>query len=235
MSVTIGHARGGDPTYTPGDQTGQEVRTQTWYANGWNFVLRFRSAAQAEKAARACEAVCANDNIGYSQTRRNDLRVAAKAVGWDFARITSPADCDCSSLMAVCAEAAGINMTGAYTSGNAPWTGNMKEKFSATGAFEILTDKKYLTSDAYLRRGDILVNEITHTCMALSNGSKAYEGSVSPTGATSINTKTHIVNAGDTLWDIAQIYGVTVSAICAENSLDEGRFIFPGQKLVIPT
>ena len=232
MAVKIGHARGGDPTYTPGDQTGQEVRTQPWYSNGWNFVLRFRNAAQAEKAAKACEAACANDNIGYSQTRRNDLRAAAKAVGWDFARITSKADCDCSSLMAVCAEAAGVNMTGAYTGGNAPWTGNMREKFGATGAFDVLTDAKYLTSDAYLRRGDILVNEITHTCMALSNGSKAYE---SPTGATPVTSKTYTVQAGDTLWDIANRYGVTVAAICGENGIEETRFIYPGQKLVIPS
>lgn len=235
MSVTIGHARGGDPTYTPGDQSGNEVRTQPWYSNGWNFVLRFRNPATAEKAARACEAACANDNIGYSQTRRNDLRAAAKIVGWDFSRITSKADCDCSSLMSVCAEAAGINMAAAYTGGNAPWTGNMKEKFSATGAFDVLSDKKYLMSDAYLCRGDILVNEVTHTCMALSNGSKAYEGVVSPTGATSVKTKTHIVDSGETLWGIAQSYGVTVAAICAENGLDENRFIFPGQKLTIPT
>lgn len=235
MSVKIGHARGGDPSYTPGDQTGTEVRTQNWYANGWNFVLRFRNPAIAEKAAKACEAACANDKIGYSQTRRNDLRAAAKIVGWDFSRITSEADCDCSSLMSVCAEAAGVNMNGAYTGGNAPWTGNMREKFSATGAFDVLMDKKYLMSDAYLRRGDILVNEVTHTCMALSDGSKAYEDAVSPTGATSIKLKTHIVDSGDTLWGIAQIYGVTVAAICAENGLDENRFIFPGQKLVIPT
>ena len=229
MSVIIGHARGGDPSYTPGDQTGSEVRTQSWYDNDWDFVARFRDPAAAERAAKACEAVCANDNIGYSQTRRNDLRAAAKAVGWDFSRITSKADCDCSSLMAVCAEAAGVNMDGAYTAGNAPWTGNMREKFAKTGAFEILTDRKYLTTDAYLRRGDILVNEITHTCMALSDGAKAYEST-----AGAVTTKTYTVRTGDTLWGISQRYGVTVAALCAANGIDEKDYIFPGQTLVIP-
>ena len=224
MSVLIGHARGGDPTYTPGDQTGQEVRTQPWYSNGWNFVLRFRNAAQADKAAKACEAACANDNIGYSQTRRNDLRAAAKAVGWDFSRITSKADCDCSSLMSVCAEAAGVNMATAYTSGNAPWTGNMREKFSATGAFDVLTDEKYLKTDQYLKRGDILVNEITHTCMALSDG----------TSALTATPGTYTVREGDTLWDISRRYGVDVASICAANGIIETGFIFPGQELAIP-
>lgn len=226
--MTIGHARGGDPTYTPGDQSGQEVRTQAWYPNGWNFVLRFRDPAKAEKAAQACEAVCANNNIGYSQTRRNDLRAAAKPVGFDFTRITSPADCDCASLMAVCAEAAGVNMATAYTSGNAPWTGNMRAKFDATGAFDVLTDAKYLTTDAYLRRGDILVNEVTHTCMALSNGAKAYDS------APSASCGTYTVQEGDTLWYIASKHKVTLEELCEANGLDPAKFIFPGQKLVIP-
>lgn len=228
MAVTIGHARGGDPTYTPGDQSGHEVRTQPWYSNGWDFVLRFRDSAMAERAARACEAACANDNIGYSQTRRNDLRAAAKAVGWDFARITSPADCDCSSLMSVCAEAAGVNMSITYSGGNAPWTGNMREKFSLTGAFEVLTNDRYLKTDAYLRRGDILVNEITHTCMALTNGENAYAGASAASGGT------YTVQEGDTLWYIASKHKVTLDALCEVNGLDPAKFIYPGQKLVMP-
>jgi len=240
MSVLIGHARGGDPTYTPGDQSGAEVRTQNWYLHtaGWHFLARFKDAATAERAAKACEAACANNNIGYSQTRRNDLRAAVKPLGFDFSRLKSPADCDCASLMAVCIEAAGVDMTKAYTGGNAPWTGNMREKLAATGAFEVLTDSKYLVSDQYLRRGDILVNEpysTGHTCMVLSNGPLAVTANAI-TGTSSVlsGTKTHVVEAGETLWGISRMYGVTVAAICEANGIDAGRFIFPGQKLVIP-
>lgn len=238
-AVKIGHARGGDPTYTPGDQSGAEVRIQSWYLHtgGWHFVARFKDTATGEKAAKACEAACANDNIGYSQTRRNDLRAAVKPLGFDFSRLKTPADCDCASLMAVCIEAAGVNMAIAYTAGNAPWTGNMREKLAATGAFEILTDKKYLTSDAYLRRSDILVNEpysTGHTCMALSNGEKACESAASVAVSPIAGPRTHVVDFGDTLWGISRTYGVTVAAICEENGIDAGRFIFPGQKLVIP-
>ena len=43
--------------------------------------------------------------------------------------------------------------------------------FPATREFELLTDRKYLTSDAYLRRGDILVSS-GHTVIVLENGEK---------------------------------------------------------------
>lgn len=55
--------------------------------------------------------------------------------------------------------------------GNSCTTYCMIRCFPATGEFELLTDRKYLTSDAYLRRGDILVSS-GHTVMALENGEK---------------------------------------------------------------
>ena len=176
MSVKIGHAsideRGKAKSGTAGDQTGKELCTRTWYAKGWNVLLRPKSATVAEKMAKACEAGCGNSKIGYDQNQRNTLRTQAKAAGWNLAKITKACETDCSAFMTVCAEAAGVNMSGCYTSGNAPTTSTMRAKFKATGAFEVLTDSKYLTGDAYLKRGDILVREGSHTVMVLSNGSK---------------------------------------------------------------
>ena len=175
--MRIGHAHGGDTAGLPGDQNGGEVRLQTWYpyARGWNCVLRAKDSAVAERMAAFCEAVCKNDHVGYSQARRNTLRDAARKAAWDAAKITTPCDCDCSSLMAVCAEAAGVDMDGAYTSGNAPWTGNMVQKFAGTLAFRVLTDDKYLTGPEHLRRGDILVNTTYHTLMVLDDGAEAQD------------------------------------------------------------
>ena len=175
MAQRIGQAYGGDRADSPGDGSGGEVRLQTWYsyARGWNCVLRAKDSAVAERMAAFCEAACANDHIGYSQARRNTLRDAAKKAGWDASQITDPCDCDCSSLMAVCAEAAGVDMSGAYTSGNAPWTGNMAQRFAGTGAFRVLTDSKYLSGPEHLCRGDILVNAAYHTLMVLDDGAEA--------------------------------------------------------------
>ena len=175
MSIKIGHAsadeRGKANGGTAGDQTGGEVCIRTWYSSPWDAVLRPKNATQAEKMAKAMEAACANKNIGYDQYQRNDLYTQAKKAGWDLAKIATPCETDCSALVTVCAQAAGIDVP--YISGNAPYTGIMKAQFLKTGAFDLLTASQYLTSDAYLKRGDILLRTSGHTAMALENGAKA--------------------------------------------------------------
>lgn len=171
MAIKIGHAsideRGKPSGGSAGDQTGREVCVRTWYSKPWGLVLRPKSAAVAERMARACEAACANANIGYDQGQRNTLNAQAKAVGYDLSKV-GKCECDCSSLMAVCAQAAGVNIP--YNGGNAPTTRTMRTAFSGTGAFEVLTESKYLTTNAWLKRGDILVAPGAHTVMALENG-----------------------------------------------------------------
>ena len=190
MAVKIGHAsidenkkiKGG----AAGDQTGSEVCTRTWYSKPWDFVLRPKSATLAEKSAKACEQACANKNIGYDQNQRNTLHTQAKKVDFDISKITVACECDCSSLMHVCALAGGANID--YGSNGAA-TINMKSRFTANGEYEVLTASKYLTSDKYLKRGDILVKEGSHTVMVLEDGSQAVaKNTTTTTSNTSTNT-----------------------------------------------
>lgn len=179
MSILIGHAsideNGTISGGAAGDQTGKEVCTRTWYSKPWDFVLRCKDSAKAEKMASACEQGCANSMIGYDQGQRNTLYQEAKAANYDFSKITSPCECDCSSFLTVCALAADIPIT---YGANAPTTSTMKNVFCATGEFDVLTDSKYLTSDAYLARGDILVKAGSHTVMALQNGCQAKNAAI---------------------------------------------------------
>jgi LysM repeat protein len=46
--------------------------------------------------------------------------------------------------------------------------------------------------------------------------------------------QTYEVQQGDTLWQIAQRFGVTVEAIVEANGLEDPDRIAPGQQLVIP-
>ena len=174
MSIKIGHASA-DERYKAsggkaGDQTGGEVCVRTWYSSPWHFVLRPKSPEVAEKSSAACEAACGNKHIGYDQSSRNTLYIYAKLNGFDLGKIEDDCECDCSTLMHVCAIAGGAKLDYGV---NGMWTGNMEEGFAANGEYEVLTDPKYLTSDAYLLRGDILVNRDKHTAMALENGAEA--------------------------------------------------------------
>lgn len=173
MSVLIGHAsideNGNASGGRAGDQTGKEVCTRDWYAKGWNVLLRPVRADLAEKSAAAMEAACRNELIGYDQGGRNTLYEKAKAVNFLLEAIEKACECDCSSLVHVCAIAGGANLT--YGS-NGHTTRTMVKEFVASGDYEKLTDSKYLTSDKHLRRGDILVKEGSHTVMVLNNGSE---------------------------------------------------------------
>jgi len=171
MSVKIGHAsideNGNATGGRGGDQSGKEVVTRLWYDKGWNVLLRPVRPEVAEKSAQACEAACGNGNIGYDQGGRNTLYTAAKTAGFDLGGIETPCECDCSSLMHVCAMAGGANLT--YGS-NGFTTRTMVSAFVKSGDYEKITGSAYLTSDRLLRRGDILVKEGSHTVMVLENG-----------------------------------------------------------------
>lgn len=176
MSVLIGHAaideNGKAQGGASGDQNKKEVCTREWYNKPWNVVLRCTDPAMAEKIAVACEKACANDKIGYDQWQRNSVYLEGLKVNLDLAKITVACESDCSSLVCTCAIAAGIPADKLYIGGNMRTTRNMRDAFAKTGKFQVLTDAKYLTSDEYLKRGDILLKEGSHTAIALENGSK---------------------------------------------------------------
>jgi hypothetical protein len=143
--------------------------------------LRPNTAALANASAEACEKGCENNNIGYSQSGRNTLYNLAKANGYNLSAVGS-CNTDCSAFMTVCAIAGGSKI--AYGS-NAPTTSNMRTRFKQSGDYSVLTDSKHLTTTDYLKRGDILVCEGSHTVMVLENGSKSIEDDTGSEGETS--------------------------------------------------
>ena len=211
MAVKIGHAsidenqkaKGGNA----GDQTRKEVCTRNWYSKPWTSVIRPKNSAAAEKIAKAMEQACANDKIGYDQGQRTTLYTQAKAVNWDLSKIKTACECDCSSLVAVCVNAAGITVSKDI------YTGNEKAALNATGAFTVLTDSKYIGKSDSLKRGDILLGA-GHTAIVLTNG----DGVSAPiTNNAATNAATTEVTAKDAARGfsktIAGTYKVTASAL----------------------
>ena len=170
MSVYIGHAsideRGKASGGTAGDQTGKEVYKRTWYSKPWHTVFRPKSPEIAEKIAKAMEQACANNNIGYDQYQRTTLYTQAKAKNWDISKVTTKCETDCSALVAVCCNAAGVTVS------KDMYTGNETAVLKGTGKFDVFTASKYVISSDYLLRGDILLGT-GHTAIVLSDGAKA--------------------------------------------------------------
>lgn len=170
MAVTIGHAcideRGKAYGGAAGDQTKKEVYIRSWYSKPWHTVFRPKSSAIAEKIAKAMEQACKNDNIGYDQHQRTTLFIQAKAKNWDISKVTVKCETDCSALVAVCCNAAGITVS------KDMYTGNEKTTLSGTGKFTVHTSNKYIGSSDYLKRGDILLGN-GHTAIVLSDGNKS--------------------------------------------------------------
>lgn len=170
MSVILGNAsideRGQISGGQPGDQTGREVWIRPWYANGWTQVCRPIDPDLAEMIAANMEAACANDNIGYDQSKRTTLYYELKKNGFDFSKV-GPCSTDCSQLAADCIIGAGVSVPATM------YTGNMVSCIQKTGKFEILTGREYLDEDRLLKRGDILVKQYHHTAIVLSDGEDA--------------------------------------------------------------
>lgn len=162
MSVKIGsaridengHAHGGKA----GNQTGKEQSTQSWYqhSKGWR-VFRFKNPEYAERAAAAMEAACKNPHIGYDQYQRLTLFEISAGVDPIYypGAVTKDCETDCSSLVRNCI---------AYALGRDPFgtafvTSNQPTAMMNTGLFVELTDAKYTTKEAYLKRGDIQVTK----------------------------------------------------------------------------
>lgn len=176
MSVKIGHARAsekGTINGAKGDSTGREVETRLFYDGKWDFVAIHPDEAVREKHAKAVEAACANNKIGYGQGDRNTLNTVAAAVKYDLAKVKKACNCDCSSLQNVAAMASGAEKVKYESNG---WTTRtMRSKLKAAGYVILDKDEygEYLKSCAYCVRGAIYVKAGSHTICALGNGSKS--------------------------------------------------------------
>lgn len=168
QKVMIGSARKDENgRYTggaAGDQTGKEVSVQNFYkhSKGW-YVLRAKSTEVAAKLANAMQTACDNQNIGYDQGQRLDIITQIRKYG-TLGKIAVKTECDCSSLVRACCIEAGFD-PGNFT------TGNEAAILAGTGYFE---PKASVTSEAQLRKGDILVTKTKgHTVIVV--GTEAEE------------------------------------------------------------
>ncbi len=157
-----------------GDQTGTEYAVQAWYNRPWNVVLRYPDAAVGADIATVASAAAQNELVGYDQGQRGTYWNHLKASNYDPAKITIACEGDCSSTTAANVKAVGYRkgIAALQNVNSGCTTSNLRLALKEAG-FKELTDSKYLTSDKYLQKGDILLYEKHHTAINVSNGTSA--------------------------------------------------------------
>lgn len=208
-----------------GDQTGREWYIRPWWNDNWNVVLRHPDAKTRALIADMAVKAAQNNLIGYDQGQRLTFWQHLKASNYDPAQITVKCEADCSSGVAAIVKGAG------YRLGNKAMqnvnvsitTWNERNALKAAG-FQVLTDSKYLTSDAYLLAGDILLNESSHTTINITNGSKS-GGSSAATAPSSPSSSGKL--SVDGYWGVAttkalqKALGSTVDGIVSGQDSDD--------------
>lgn len=144
----------------PGDQTRGEVCTRDLYARGWRWILRPTNILVASDLAIQAEQAADNDNIGYGQADRLSLWEYVYENGLCYLEdVDKPVNCDCSSLIAVLVNLAGVEVPPTM------WTGIERDQLVKTGQFNSIeyTDKTPLLV------GDILLAS-GHTAIVVEVG-----------------------------------------------------------------
>lgn len=164
-----------------GDQSGTEWYIRTWYKKGWTCILRHPNPQVREMIATLAEESANNNNIGYDQYQRTTFWKALKNSGYRPKNITTPCESDCSAGVSAIVKATGylLNIAELQNVSENNTTSIMRNNYKKAG-FEVLTDSKYLTSDKYLLRGDIILKEGVHVCTNLTNGSKSEPAKAEP-------------------------------------------------------
>jgi hypothetical protein len=154
-----------------GDQTGCEVKIGSWYNFGQNVILRPKSAVTASRMIKAGVYLAQSNLVGYDQGQRRTLYNELKKVNWHYKKLTHKCETDCSAFIACLVNCAGIRVSGDL------WTGNLRHALVATGKFTAIYGSKYTSTDANIRKGDIILNEAEHVILAIQNGANVKTGS----------------------------------------------------------
>lgn len=150
---------------THGGQPGNQLRTEgnldgelnvcEWYNKPWEYLIRPKDPKKAAIMAKTAYECVKNKKVGYNQNNRQSLYWQMKGTNWDASKVGF-CDTDCSALWCVTANAAGIPIDPVC------WTGILVDLARQSGEFEIITDKKYLTSTKLLKKGDALIKPGSH-------------------------------------------------------------------------
>lgn len=158
-----------------GDQSGSELNCHTLAGTGsWTYILRPPAKAKETMIKQAYNAA-KNNHIGYDQNQRTTLFTQAKAKKWDLSKITTDCETDCSALIAVLANCAGLSVS------KDMYTGNQVAALTKVGFTKIAY------AESKLQRGDVIWRK-GHTEIYVGT-TKSYSAPKTTTTAKATTTK----------------------------------------------
>lgn len=167
-----------------GDQTGKEICIRTWYDKTWGYVLHIEDELVRRQFANNMIDVAKNDCIGYNQNTRNTLLTQAKKVKFDFTKISTACECDCSSLVTIALLGAIYTVLGeeayavAYSvlivSGNCATTSTLRSRMKKLTMISVTvySSTSYTRSTSNAVYGDIYLKEGSHVVAYIESGEK---------------------------------------------------------------
>ena len=183
-----------------GDQTGKEVCIRTWYEFATQ-VLRIEDQKVREAFGNNMIDCANNDNIGYDQGGRNSLLKEAIKVNFDFSKIATKCEGDCSSTVTACVLGAIYKVLGkeayekAYAilavSGNCATTSTLSARLRNLPMVKVslYTSTSYTKSTSNAVFGDIYNKPSNHVVAYINDGKKVVAKTTTTTTATSTATK----------------------------------------------
>ena len=173
-----------------GDQTGKEVCLQEWYqhAKKWDYVLRIDHELVRKQFANNMIDIANNNAVGYCQSGRNSLLTEAIKVNFDFTKIKTLCECDCSSAVAVCLLGAIYVVLGKaaydkaykilFAGSNCATTRSLRSCINSLKNNGILATtaynaSAYTTGTSKAIFGDIYLKEGYHVVVYIDNGNKS--------------------------------------------------------------
>lgn len=187
-SISENGNAGWDGRAKAGDQTGREVFVRDWYSKPWDIMLRYKDKEISKKASEIAVKLANSNLVGYDQSERNTLYKALKRYGWNvdaYIKSGEKTETDCSAFIyaVYCCVVPSMR-----TDDNAPVTYTMRNLYKQWG-FTCYQAAKYVTTPSNLRAGDILVNESSHTVMAIDGNGDVTISTPSEKTATSYAEK----------------------------------------------
>lgn len=199
MGITIGSARidenGNTVNGKAGDQTGNEVATQSLYFTKGNWTI-FRANDKTHQRLLASKMLtaCNNDNIGYDQNNRTAIYSTGTSS-------SVPTECDCSSLVTQCVrEATGANMANSTTS-------SLAKNIMATGIFTrigtLAANSTVLacTGDVILRSGHVAIVVDSENSPDITANAEATTASTSVSASDSLTSFNGYFKARKSVFD----------------------------------